>query len=91
VRSRCTSPPHSIDAHAAPNLDQIEKINDMFDAVGLVTYGRIAVLLRMRSRQYNSVASPRSSAVKLNRESRASASALAGSELCPPRSVASNL
>jgi hypothetical protein len=35
VRSRCASPPYSIDAHAAPNLGQIEKINDMFDAVGL--------------------------------------------------------
>src|SRR5262249_59809589 len=35
VRSRCASPPYSTDAHAAPNLGQIEKINDMFDAVGL--------------------------------------------------------
>src|SRR5215470_13738417 len=35
VRSRCASPPYSIDAHAAPKLGQIEKINDMFDAVGL--------------------------------------------------------
>jgi hypothetical protein len=35
VRSRCASPPYSTDAHAAANLDQIEKINDLFDAVGL--------------------------------------------------------
>src|SRR5262245_52540363 len=35
VRSRCASPPYSTDVHAAPNLGQIEKINDMFDAVGL--------------------------------------------------------
>src|SRR5262249_4769304 len=35
VRSRCASPPYSIDAHAAPSLGQIAKIDDMFDAVGL--------------------------------------------------------
>src|SRR5262249_21749403 len=35
VRSRCASLPYSTDAHAAPNLGQIEKINDTFDAVGL--------------------------------------------------------
>src|SRR5262249_23043181 len=37
VRSRCASPPYSTDAHAAPNLDQIEKIDYMSDAVGLIS------------------------------------------------------
>src|SRR5262249_30215618 len=37
VRSRCALPPYSPDAHAAPNLDQIEKIDYMSDAVGLRT------------------------------------------------------
>jgi hypothetical protein len=35
VRSRCASPPCSTDVHAAPNLDQIEKVQYMFDAVVL--------------------------------------------------------
>ena len=35
VRLRCASPPSSTDAHAAPNLDQIEKIDYMSDTVGL--------------------------------------------------------
>jgi hypothetical protein len=40
VRSRSASPRYSIDVHAAPNLGQIEKINDMFDAVGLISFRR---------------------------------------------------
>src|SRR5262245_4287495 len=36
VKSQCASPPYSTDAHAAANLDQIEEIDHMFDAVGLV-------------------------------------------------------
>jgi len=35
VKSQCASPPYSTDAHAAANLDQIEEIDHMFDAVGL--------------------------------------------------------
>ena len=35
LKSRRISPPNSSDAHVAPNLDQIKKIDDMFDAVGL--------------------------------------------------------
>jgi uncharacterized membrane protein YhaH (DUF805 family) len=35
MKSPRISPPISSDAHAAPNLDQIEKIDDTFDAVGL--------------------------------------------------------
>jgi hypothetical protein len=35
VRSRCASPPYSTDVHAAPKLDQIEKVEYMFDAVVL--------------------------------------------------------
>src|SRR5215510_7089311 len=35
LKSQHISQRHSSDAHAAPNLDQIEKIDDAFDAVGL--------------------------------------------------------
>src|SRR5262249_24403962 len=35
VKSPCASPSYLTDAHAAPNLGQIEKIDDTFDAVGL--------------------------------------------------------
>src|SRR5262245_31835690 len=35
VKSQCASPPYSTDAHAAANLDQIEEIDHMFDAVGI--------------------------------------------------------
>src|SRR5262245_58439132 len=35
LKSRPTSPPNSSDVHAAHNLDQIEKIDEMSDAVGL--------------------------------------------------------
>src|SRR5262249_44259856 len=35
VKSHSASPPYSTDAHAAANLDQIEEIDHMFDAVGL--------------------------------------------------------
>src|SRR5262245_47601142 len=37
LKSRPTSPPNSSDVHAAHNLDQIEKIDEMSDAVGLGT------------------------------------------------------
>src|SRR5262245_39790323 len=37
LKSRPTSPPNSSDVHAAHNLDQIEKIDEMSDAVGLST------------------------------------------------------
>src|SRR5262249_13595947 len=36
VKSPCASPSYLTDAHAALNLGQIEKIDDTFDAVGLV-------------------------------------------------------
>src|SRR5262249_28664699 len=37
LKSQRISQRPSTDAHAAPNLDQIEKIDDTFDAVGLGT------------------------------------------------------
>src|SRR5262249_51143566 len=37
LKSQRISQRRSSDAHAAPNLDQIEKIDDTFDAVGLVS------------------------------------------------------
>jgi len=36
LKSQRISQRHSSDAHAAPDLDHIEKIDDTFDAVGLV-------------------------------------------------------
>src|SRR5262249_43219177 len=37
VKSPCASPSYLTDAHAAPNLGQIEKIDDTFDAVGVMS------------------------------------------------------
>jgi hypothetical protein len=49
--ARCASLPYSTDAHAAPNLGQIDKIDDMFDEVGLMT---LRIFLGLRCVPINS-------------------------------------